>query len=92
MLGFFVVCFENFHSHWSFSGLAVVSWGFFAVVKNCDKLNVRGELCCAAHVAVTVAPPPLCGWEGATFSPTRVAGKNVVFFSVCFALFSFYNC
>lgn len=31
-----------------FSGLAV-SWGFFAVVKNCDKLNVRGELCCAAH-------------------------------------------
>lgn len=41
-------CFENFHSHWSFPGLAV-SWGFFAVVKNCDKLNVRGELCCAAH-------------------------------------------
>lgn len=71
-----------------FSGFAF-SWGFFAVVKNCDKLNVRGELC-AAHAAATAPPPQQRGWVGATYFRQHVsrAGEKTLYFCVCLSLFS----
>lgn len=88
--------FENFHSHWSLPVIAAFfSWGFFAVVKNCDKLNVRGECyllhtrCYCCTTASTLLAVGVGGCHIFSNNTCRErGGKTLYFLCFCF-IFSF---
>lgn len=71
------------------------SWGFFAVVKNCDKLNVRGECyllhtrCYCCTTASTLLAVGVGGCHIFTNNTCRErGGKTLYFLCFCF-IFSF---
>lgn len=69
----------------------MLSWGFFAVVKNCDKLNFRGGVGGSSVVStlcVSLHRHRFGGWRVPHFHEhVSRGGKNVVFFVLFVCLF-----